>query len=56
MDIFGRQAQLTSLFQTNPVDAAYALGMTAGKKVVGKYADLDIALLLLDRIRANEFF
>ncbi|MBI2323926.1 MAG: DUF86 domain-containing protein, partial [Chloroflexi bacterium] len=46
----------TSLFQTNPVDAAYALGMTAGKKVVGKYADLDIALLLLDRIRANEFF
>ncbi len=30
--------------------------MTAGKKVVGKYADLDIALLLLDRIRANEFF
>ena len=56
MDIFGKQAQLTSLFQTNPVDAAYALGMTAGKKVVGKYADLDIAVLLLDRIRANEFF
>ncbi|MBM4434285.1 MAG: DUF86 domain-containing protein [Chloroflexi bacterium] len=56
MDIFGKQAQLTSLFQTNPVDAAYALGMTAGKKVVGRYADLDIALLLLDQIRANELF
>ncbi|HEX9436765.1 MAG TPA: HepT-like ribonuclease domain-containing protein [Candidatus Limnocylindria bacterium] len=56
MDIFGKQAQLTSLFQTNPVDAAYALGMTAGKKVVGKYSDLDVALLLLDGIRANEFF
>ena len=56
MDIFGKQAQLTSLFQTNPVDAAYALGMTAGKKVVGKYSDLDVALLLLDKIRANEFF
>ena len=56
MDIFGRQAQLTTLFQTNPVDAAYALGMTAGKRVVGKYSDLDVALLLLDRIRANEFF
>ena len=55
-DIFGKQAQLTSLFQTNPVDAAYALGMTAGKRVVGKYSDLDIALLLLDGIRANEFF
>jgi uncharacterized protein YutE (UPF0331/DUF86 family) len=55
-DIFGKQAQLTSLFQTNPVDAAYALGMTAGKRVVGKYSDLDVALLLLDGIRANEFF
>jgi uncharacterized protein YutE (UPF0331/DUF86 family) len=56
MDIFGKQAQITSLFQTNPVDAAYALGMTAGKRVVGKYSDLDVALLLLDGIRANEFF
>jgi len=56
MDIFEKQAHLTSLFQTNPVDAAYALGMTAGKKVVGKYSEVDFALLLLDRIRANEFF
>ncbi len=56
MDIFGKQAQMTSLFQTNPVDAAYALGLTAGKRVVGKYSDVDIALLLLDKIRANEFF
>ena len=56
MDIFGKQAQLATLFQTNPVDAAYALGMTTGKRVVGKYSDLDVALLLLDGIRANEFF
>ncbi len=56
MDIFEKQAHLTTLFQTNPVDAAYALGLTAGKRVVGKYSDLDVALLLLDGIRANEFF
>jgi uncharacterized protein YutE (UPF0331/DUF86 family) len=56
MDIFGKQAQLTSLFQTNPVDVAYVLGMTAGKKVTGRFSDLDVALLLLDQIRANEFF
>jgi uncharacterized protein YutE (UPF0331/DUF86 family) len=56
MDLFGKQAQLTTLFQTNPVDAAYALGMTTGKRVVGKSSDLDVALLLLDGIRANEFF
>lgn len=56
MDIFEKQAQMQSLFQTNPVDAAYALGLTAGKRVVGKYSDVDIALLLLDKIKANEFF
>jgi uncharacterized protein YutE (UPF0331/DUF86 family) len=56
MDIFEKQAQMSSLFQTNPVDAAYALGMTAGKKVAGKYSEVDVALLLLDKIKANEFF
>src|SRR5574340_1025165 len=56
MDIFEKQAKMADLFQTNPVEAAYALGMTAGKRVVGKYSDVDVALLLLDKIRANEFF
>lgn len=56
MDIFGRQAHLTTLFQTNPVDAAYAQALVAGKRMVGKYSEVDIALLLLDKIRANEFF
>jgi uncharacterized protein YutE (UPF0331/DUF86 family) len=56
MDMFGKQAQLTKVFQTNPVDAAYALGMTTGKRVAGKHSDLDVALLLLEGIRANEFF
>ncbi|MDE3113224.1 MAG: DUF86 domain-containing protein [Chloroflexota bacterium] len=56
MDIFEKQAKMADLFQTNPVDAAYALGMTAGKRVVGKYSEVDVALLLLDKIRANEFF
>jgi uncharacterized protein YutE (UPF0331/DUF86 family) len=56
MNIFEKQAELTNLFQTNPVDAAYALGMSTGKKVVGKYSELDVALLLLDGIRTSEFF
>lgn len=57
MDIFERQAHLSTLFQTNPVDAAYAQAMTAGRRVVGKHSDVvDVALLLLDQIRANEFF
>jgi uncharacterized protein YutE (UPF0331/DUF86 family) len=57
MDLFERQAQIQALFQTNPVDAAYAHALAAGKRVMGKHSDVvDIALLLLDKIGANEFF
>ena len=56
MDLFERQSQLQSLFQTSPVDAAYLAGSTAGRKIAGTYNDLDIALLLLQRVQANEFF
>jgi len=56
MDLFERQSQLQSLFQTSPVDAAYLAGSTTGRKIAGTYNDLDIALLLLQRVQANEFF
>src|SRR2546427_10653028 len=56
MDLFETQAQLQSLFQTSPVDAAYAQGTAAGRKLAGSYSDLDVALLLLNRVQANEFF
>src|SRR5438045_5756622 len=56
MDLFERQAQLQSLFQTSPVDAAYAQGTTSGRRIAGSYQDLDIALLLLGRVKASEFF
>jgi len=56
MDLFEKQAQLQSLFQTSPVDAAYAQGTASGRKIAGSYADLDVALLLLDKIKTSEFF
>ncbi len=56
MDLFEKQAQLQTLFQTSPVDAAYAQGTASGRKIAGSYADLDVALLLLDKIKTNEFF
>ncbi len=56
MDLFEKQAQLQSLFQTSPVDAAYAQGTASGRRLAGNYADLDVALLLLDKIKASEFF
>ncbi|MGH2500502.1 MAG: HepT-like ribonuclease domain-containing protein [Candidatus Limnocylindria bacterium] len=56
MDLFEKQAQLQSLFQTSPVDAAYAQGSASGRRLAGSYADLDVALLLLEKIKASEFF
>ena len=56
MDLFERQAQLHSLFQRSPVDAAYTQGTPAGRRLAGAYSDLDVALLLLDKVKANEFF
>src|SRR2546426_12749222 len=56
MDLFEKQAQLQSLFQTSPVDAAYAQGTVTGRRIAGTYQDLDIALLLLARGQANQFF
>ena len=56
MDLFEKQAQIQTLFQTSPVDAAYAQGTASGRKIAGSYADLDVALLLLDKIKTSEFF
>jgi len=56
MDLFEKQAQLQTIFQTSPVDAAYAQGTASGRRLAGSYSDLDVALLLLDGIQANEFF
>src|SRR6267378_8703089 len=42
--------------QTSPVDAAYAQGTPTGRRIAGKYQDLDVALLLLSRVNASEFF
>lgn len=44
------------MFQTTPVDAAYLQGTQAGRRIAGSYSDLDIAVLLLEKIQANEFF
>ena len=56
MDLFEKQAQLHSLFQRSPVDAAYTQGTASGRRLAGAYQDLDVALLLLDKVKTNEFF
>ena len=56
MDLFEKQAQLHSLFQRSPVDAAYSQGSASGRKLAGAYSELDVALLLLEAVKTNEFF
>lgn len=56
MDLFEKQAQIHSLFQRSPVDAAYTQGTASGRRFTGAFSDLDVALLLLDKVKTNEFF
>lgn len=56
MDLFEKQAQLHSLFQRSPVDAAYTQGSASGRRLAGSFSDLDVALLLLEKVKTNEFF
>jgi uncharacterized protein YutE (UPF0331/DUF86 family) len=56
MDLFEKQAQIHSLFQRSPVDAAYLQGTASGRKIAGSFSELDVALLLLDKVKTNEFF
>lgn len=56
MDLFEKQAQLTQLFQMSPADVAYVSGSASGRKLAGSYADLDVGVLLLDKIKTAEYF
>ena len=56
MDLFEKQAQIQSLFQTSPVDAAYGQGTPAARKLAGAFADQSVGLLLHDKVKTNEFF
>ena len=56
MDLFEKQAQITQLFQTSPVDVAYASGSASARKLAGRFSDLDVGLLLLDKIKTAEYF
>src|SRR3981081_1973878 len=56
MDIFEKQAQLPRLFQPSPVDVAYASGSASARKLAGSFSDLDVGLLLLDKIKTTEYF
>src|SRR5258708_6555398 len=56
MDLFEKQAQLNQIFQMSPADVAYVSGSASGRKLAGSFADLDVGVLLLDKIKTAEYF
>lgn len=55
MNLFERQAQLNQLFTKNPVNAAYLSGSLAGRTSFGHLSDVDIAILLMEQIKSDQF-
>ncbi len=55
MNLFEKQAQLNQLFAQNPVNAAYLTGALKRRTPFGELSDIDIAILLMDQIKSDQF-
>ncbi|HEX7737920.1 MAG TPA: HepT-like ribonuclease domain-containing protein [Ktedonobacteraceae bacterium] len=55
MNLFEKQTQLNQLFAQNPVNAAYLAGSLSNRTAFGHLVDVDIAILLMEQIKADQF-
>jgi uncharacterized protein YutE (UPF0331/DUF86 family)/predicted nucleotidyltransferase len=55
MNLFEKQIRLNQLFAQNPVNAAYLAGSLANRTSFGHITDVDIAILLMDQIKSDQF-
>ena len=55
MNLFEKQSQLNQLFTQNPVNAAYLAGSLSTRTSFGHLSDVDIAILLMDQIKSDQF-
>lgn len=55
MNLFERQARLNQLFAQNPVKAAYLAGSLSTRTSFGHLSDIDVAILLMDQIKSDQF-
>jgi uncharacterized protein YutE (UPF0331/DUF86 family)/predicted nucleotidyltransferase len=55
MNLFEKQAQLNQLFSQSPVNAAYLAGSLSNRTSFGHLTDVDIAILLMEQIKADQF-
>ncbi len=55
MNLFEKQTRLNQLFTQSPVNAAYLAGSLSNRTSFGHLTDVDIAILLMDQIKADQF-
>ena len=55
MNLFEKQAKLNQLFTQSQVSAAYLSGSLAGRATFGHLTDVDIAVLLMEQIKSDQF-
>ena len=55
MNLFEKQSRLNQLFAQSPVNAAYLAGSLSGRTSFGHLTDVDIAILLMEQIKSDQF-
>jgi len=55
MNLFEKQSRLNQLFAQSPVNAAYLAGSLSNRTSFGHLTDIDIAILLMDQIKSDQF-
>jgi len=55
MNLFEKQARLNQLFAQSPVNAAYLAGSLSSRASFGQLSDVDVAILLMDQIKSDQF-
>src|SRR5260370_3096058 len=55
MNLFEKQARLNQLFTQSPVNAAYLAGSLSTRATFGHLTDIDVAILMMDQIKTDQF-
>ncbi len=55
MNLFEKHSQLNQLFTQSPVNAAYLAGSLSTRTSFGHLTDVDIAILLMEQIKSDQF-
>ncbi len=55
MNLFEKQSRLNQFFAQSPVNAAYVAGSLTNRTTFGHLSDIDIAVLLMEQIKSDQF-